>query len=280
MLREKRKIGEILIENGFITKEMLAEALEYQKKFGGNITQYLVSSGYIDEMNLARCISDQFSCPYLPLWAYDISANIIALVPYQAAQKYWLLPVDKMANLLTIVMADPFDETAIAEVEKLTNCKVQRFVGLLSDIITAIERYYDIRIENAELRKGAKSAPLFIYDKEYAGIERRRSIRINANITIHFPVQDEYREAHTKDVSMHGLLFQSDKALPMGAFIVLQIELPGRSSPCPIAAVAQVVRVVPLGEKKFDIGVNIIKIPRDDLNRIMRHALSVRSDQT
>ncbi|MCX5686657.1 MAG: PilZ domain-containing protein [Candidatus Omnitrophica bacterium] len=278
MQREKRKIGEILINSGFITKEMLAEALEYQKKCGGNVTQYLVSSGYIDEMNLARCISDQFNCPYLPLWAYDIPADIIALVPYQIAQKYWLLPVDKMANLLTVVMADPFDETAISEVEGLTNCKVQPFVGLLSDIIKAIERYYDVRIQNAELRKAKKSAPLFVYGKEYAGIERRRSVRINANIVVHFPAQNEYREAHTKDVSMHGLLFQSNRALPMGAFIVLQIELSKELSPYPIAAVAQVVRVMPIGEKKFDIGVNIIKIPKDDLDRIIRYALSVRSD--
>lgn len=276
--REKRKIGEILIDNGFITNDMLAEALEYQRKFGGNVTQYLVSSGYIDEMSLARCISDQFNCPYLPLWAYDIPADIIALVPYQVAQKYWLLPVDKMANLLTVVMADPFDETAISEVERLTNCKVQPFVGLLSDIIKSIERYYNVRIESAEIRKTKKTAPLFIYNEEYAGIERRRSIRVNANIAIHFPVQEEYRKARTKDFSMHGLLFQSGVALPIGAFIVLQIELPKEFSPYPIAAVAQVARVVSVGEKKFDIGVNLIKIPKDDLDRIMRHALSIRSD--
>ena len=277
-MKEKKKIGEILIENGLITKDMLAEALEYQKKFGGNITQYLISSGYVDEANLARCISDQFRCPYLPLWAYDIPGNIISLIPCAVAQKYWLIPVDKMTNLITVVMADPSDEGAIAEVEKLTKSKVQPFVGLLSDIVKAIEHYYDVHVENKELKKGIKSAPLFICSKEYAGAERRRSVRINANITIHFAVQDEFKKAQTKDVSMHGLLFESTSALPIGALIFIQFHLPKEASAYPIAAVAQVARVVPFGEKNFDIGVNIIKIPKEDLDKIIRYALSVRPD--
>lgn len=275
MIPHKKKIGEILIENALITKDMLDEALSHQKKYGGNITQYLISSGKIDENKLAMCISTQFGCPYLPLWAYDIAPEIIALIPFNAAEKYWLVPLDKIGNIITIVMADPFDEGAIGEVERITGCKVQPFVGILSDIIKAIERYYNAKISGSGLKKTKGTAPLFIDTKGYAGVERRRSVRINAKISVHFPIQDEYKRTKTKNVSMHGLLFESRSAFPIDAYIILDIELPKEVNPYPIAAIAQVKRVIPIGEKGYDIGVELVKIPKDDLDKIMRYAMSI-----
>ena len=98
----RRKIGEILIANGLITKKALDEALAHQKLHGGNVTQYLIAHDYLKEEDLAKCISVQFGYPYLPLRAYDIPANIIKLVPVEIVKKYWLIPVDKIQNIITV----------------------------------------------------------------------------------------------------------------------------------------------------------------------------------
>ena len=278
MATKKHKIGEILIDNNFIAREMLDEALEHQKKFGGNITQYLIAYGYIKEEDLAKCISQQFGHPYLPLRAYDIPREIIELVPSSVAERYWLIPVDKIENIITIVMANPLDEEAIKEVEAITRCTVQPFVGIFSDIIKAIEHYYNISIEDESLKKDKKAAPLFIYTKNYAGLEHRRSVRIKTNIEVHFPAQDVYKKAATKDVSMHGLLFESQNILPIGSYIVLEIDLPKDHSPYPIAAVVQVVRVMPLANKRFDVAVKIVKMEKDDADKTIRYAMSARQD--
>ncbi len=276
MLAKKRKIGEILIENNFITKEVLNEALEYQKKFGSNITQYLVAYGYVTEEEVAKCITQQFGYPYLPLRAYDIPKQILKLVPSDTAEKYWLIPVDKIGNIITIVMADPFDEEALREVEKVTKCKVQPFVGILSDIIKAIERHYNISIEDVNLIRGSKAAPLFISTGAYKGLEHRKSIRLKANITVHFPAQDLYRKAKTKNVSRHGFLFESNNVLPIGSYVVLEIDLPKEFCPYPIAAVVQVLRVTPLQNKRFDIAVKTINLAKEDSDKIIKYALTLR----
>ncbi len=274
MLAKKRKIGEILIENNFITQKMLDEALAYQKKFGGSITQYLIAYGYVTEENVAKCLSQQFGYPYLPLRAYDIPKDIIKLVPSDIAERYWLIPVDKIENIITVVMADPLDEDAIKEIEEKTHCKAQPFVGVLSDIIKAIEHYYGVAIENTDLAKSGKSAPLFISTKMYKGLEHRKSIRLKARVTIHFPAQDLYKKSQTKDISMHGFLFESQNILPIGSFLVLEIDLPPEVSPYPIAAVVQVIRVVPLPNKRFDIGVKTINMSKDDAEKIVSYALA------
>lgn len=272
---KKNKIGEILIENKFITKEILDEALEYQARFGGNVTQYLINYDYIKEEDLAKCISLQFGYPYLPLRAYDIPRQIIELVTPSIAERYWLIPIDRMGNIITVVMADPLDEEATSEVERMTSCKVQPFVGILSDIIKAIERYYNVHIRDINPKREGRT-PLFIYTKNYAGIEHRESVRIKANVEVHFPLQDKYRMSETKDFSRHGFLFESQNILPIGSFIVMEIDLPKDISPYPIAAVVKVVRVVPLDNDKFDIGVRTVSISKEDSDKIMRYAIGSR----
>jgi len=271
MKSKKRKIGEVLLENKLITPEILKEALDYQSKYGGGLTQYLIAYGYINEEELAKCISAQFGYPYLPLRVYDIPDEIIKLVPVDVAERYWLVPVDRIKNILTVVMSDPLDEDAIKEVERISGYSVQPFVGLLSDIIKAIEYYYNIIIEDDRLKKH-KLAPLFINVNGYKGFERRKSVRLKTFLDIHFPVQDLYKKSSTKDISLHGLLFESDNILPINSYVVIQINLPKDFCPTPLATVAQIARVIPLKNNKFDIGVKIIRMPKEDVNMLLRYA--------
>jgi len=271
MKPKTKKIGEILLENGYITKDILAEAIGYQSKFGVGLTQYLIAYGYINEEELARSISEQFHFPYLPLRVYNIPEQIISLVPVDIAEKYWLIPIDKVENILTLVMSNPLDEEAIKAVEKTTRCKAQPFIGILSDIIKAIEKYYHVVIEDKKIKEG-KTAPLFIDVVGYKGFERRRSIRIKARIDIHFPAQNTYQKTEIKDVSAKGFLFESGKALPMGAYVALEINLPEEFSLIPIAAVVQVARIVRLANGKFDIGARLLKIPKEDMQTIIAYA--------
>lgn len=268
---KKKRIGQILLERKFVTGDMLNEALEYQEKFGGGITQYLLAFGYISEGDLAQCVCSQFGFPYIPLKVYSIQDEIIKLIPVDIAEKYWLMPMDRVGDVLTVVMADPLDTRAIEEVEVITGCKVQPFVGILSDIIEGIERYYNISIEDKKLR-GKRVAPLFIDTKAYKGPERRKSIRLRAKIDIYFPSKGQYKKSKTKNVSSNGFLFESEDILPAGSYMALQIDLPEEFCPLPIAAVVQVIRVTTLENKRFDIGIRFVRIPKEDLKLILEYA--------
>lgn len=168
-------------------------------------------------------------------------------------------------------MVDPIDSEAIEELEKTTGCKVQAFVGIISDIIHAIEQYYKVRIKNQEGKK-KELLPLVIRTKNYRGFDRRKSVRLKVESEIHFPDQEQYKKSKIKDISSHGFLFESENILPIGAYTILQINLPKEFSPSPISVVVQIARVVPLAEKGFDIGAKIVKIPQEDLQIILRYA--------
>jgi len=269
---KRKKIGQILLERKLITQDILDEALKCQHKTGIGVTQYLLSAKYIREEDLAKCICAQFGFPYLPLEAYEIPQEVIQLIPKDLAQKYWLIPIDKIDNVLTVVMADPIDVDAIKEVEEKTGYRIQPFVGLISDIVKAIEGYYHLTIKNGY--KHDHEAALSLGNDRYDGSERRRSVRLNAKIDIHFPLQEEYRKSQTKNISFHGFLFQSEKALPLGSYVVLQINLPREVSLSPISAVVKIVRVTQLSARAFDIGAETVKIREEDARLMIQHARS------
>ncbi|MEI8349682.1 MAG: PilZ domain-containing protein [Candidatus Omnitrophota bacterium] len=268
---KKKKIGQILLEHKLITEDILKEALHYQSKSGIGVTQYLLTAKYIKEEDLAKCICAQFGFPYLPLEAYAIPQDIIRLIPQDLVQKYWLIPIDKIDNVITVVMADPADTDAIREVEEKTGYRIQPFVGLISDIIKAIENYYHITITPGA-GKSDHGVAISLDDDRYDGSERRRSVRLNAKIDIHFPLQEQYRRSQTKNISFHGFLFQSEKVLPVGSYVVLQIDLPKEVSVSPISAVVKIVRVTQLSEHAFDIGVETVKIREEDARLVIQHA--------
>jgi len=268
---KKQKIGEVLLAHNLISKDVLDKAVEYQAKIGGNVTQYLLAYGHIDEGDLAQCLCTQFSIPYLPLTSYKVPEEIIKLVPVDLAEKFWLIPIDRVDNFLTVVMADPLDIKAIKEVEEVTGCKVQPFVGVLSEIMEALKVYYNVVIEEDE-KQSKRRIPFFIDTNTYQGIERRNSLRFKAQIGISYPVENQYKESQTKDVSRSGFLFESDSPLPVGSLITLQVDLPKDYSHLPIAVVVQVVRVEPLKNDKYAVGVKMIKISKEELNAIIEYA--------
>ena len=137
-----KQLGELLIDFGVINQNQLEKALEAQKTKGGLIGELLVEMGFAKEEDIAQALTVQYGFPYLPLSSYEISTEIVNIIPVKIARQYLLIPIDKIGNNLTLVMANPLNAKAVEEVETICGCSVQVFVSTSSDIKKAIEKYY------------------------------------------------------------------------------------------------------------------------------------------
>ncbi len=137
-----KRIGELLIERGCITRKQLDEGLEYAKAHGGLLGQALVQLGYVTEEEVALALTAQYGFPYLPLESYEIDLDLPTMVPEATARQYCLIPVDRIGNALTLAMADPSNVEIVREIELRTKCVVQPCVSTPSEIGRAIERHY------------------------------------------------------------------------------------------------------------------------------------------
>jgi len=137
-----KQLGELLVERGVLTPAQLEKALKVQKEKAGLIGQILVGLGYVSEEEIAQALTVQYGFPYLPLESYDITPEVIKLIPENVARQYNLIAVDKIEDLVTIAMSNPLNVQAVEDIELITKCKIQVFVSTMTDITNAIKKSY------------------------------------------------------------------------------------------------------------------------------------------
>jgi type IV pilus assembly protein PilB len=148
MVNTMKKIGEILIDHGTLTQKQLIEALERQKKEPGRlIGELLIEMGYVTEEDIVVALATQYHIPYLPIANFTLDELIAKSIPKELIQKYLCVPLDRIGNLLTVVMADPTNENSIAEIETATGCKVQTFVATATEIANVVRQYYGLDVK-------------------------------------------------------------------------------------------------------------------------------------
>ena len=140
----KKKLGEILLKSGLITEAQIEEALDKQRKTGERLGSTLVELGYITEEKIIASLGEQLGVPHIDLDSYDIKPEILKIVPVAIAERYQLIPLEKVDKRLTVAVADPLNVFGIDEVKRITKCEVSPVVCSESALKKAIINYYYI----------------------------------------------------------------------------------------------------------------------------------------
>lgn len=135
-------IGEILIQRRRITRQQLEAALQVQREKGGIIGEILVSLGMLDERDIIVALVIQCGLPYIAVNKYAIDPQTVRLIPKDVAQKEKVIALDRIGEVLSVVMCNPLSEDKKVHLEKLTNCRIATFISTRSEIEEAIARNY------------------------------------------------------------------------------------------------------------------------------------------
>ena len=138
----QKLLGELLLESKLITKQQIEEGLRVQKEKGGLIGQILVGLKFTTEAVIAQSLTAQYGFPYLPLTNYEVDPVVVKIIPEHVAKQYELIAVDRVGNILTLVMTNPLNVQAIEDVEMITKLTPQVFVSTATDINKAIAENY------------------------------------------------------------------------------------------------------------------------------------------
>ena len=138
----RKKIGEILIEEKLITEEQLSEALETQRLTGQKVGQILIDKGFIKENVLYKVLADKLGCKYVDLENYEINANVVTKISQTLAQKHKAVPIDIENNKLKVAMSEPTNIIAIDDIMLYTNMKVVVYLASERQITAVINKYF------------------------------------------------------------------------------------------------------------------------------------------
>ncbi|MGE4285898.1 MAG: GspE/PulE family protein [Phycisphaerae bacterium] len=111
---------------------------------GKKLGEILIEKGYIDQNQLNIALAAQRGMDFTDITGMEINPEILSTVPAQMANTYRLIPVefDNASKSLTIAIDDPNNFRATDELSNLMGYKVKAVVTPTSAISQALERYY------------------------------------------------------------------------------------------------------------------------------------------
>ena len=138
----KDKIGKILIDQGFITKEQLEIALKEQKKRNNKdkIGKILLEKKFLTEEELVNALSFKLGIPIVDLNRYEINKEILEILPLEMIKKYRAIPINRLGNTLIVAMEDPTDLNAINDIRFYTNYNIDVVIATPSAIDNIIKK--------------------------------------------------------------------------------------------------------------------------------------------
>ena len=146
-----RRIGQILVDLGFLSDERLAMLLEEQHQRPGEMFgQIAISMGFITEEQLVQGLAEQMGMQVVSLADAVVQPEVLTQITEPMANLYRIIPLTFEDNVLTIAMCDPQKLTIIDELRSFLGCDIRAMVASEKDITRALERYYAIGSESVE----------------------------------------------------------------------------------------------------------------------------------
>ena len=139
---EKIRLGDVLLAQKAISQEQLKTALEQQKKSGRKLGRVLIEQGFVNDEQICEAISRQLNIPYVNLKFYNFSQDLVRRLPEAQARRFRaILLEDRRSNML-VGMADPTDLFAYDELGRILQREIEVAVVSEALLLQTIDRIY------------------------------------------------------------------------------------------------------------------------------------------
>lgn len=143
----RKRIGELLLERGAISKEQLDSGLAAQKRTRQRLGVTLIQQGVLSEIQLAQVLAQSLSLATVDLTQVQVDWSAVHMLRSRFCETHELFPfaIDGKGTQnkrLLVAMSDPLNQPATEEIEFTTGLQVNPYVSTHSQVRGAILRYY------------------------------------------------------------------------------------------------------------------------------------------
>lgn len=125
-MRKNLRIGEILEDKGYVTREQMDQALAYQKENRGKrVGQILIELGFVTENQVLEALADRLQLEIVDVAKLTVDLKVVGKVSRDLAEKNLILPVAEKDHIILLVTNDPLNYFALEEVRQQTGCQLQ-----------------------------------------------------------------------------------------------------------------------------------------------------------
>ena len=138
-----QRLGDILVQEGLLTREKLSQALAEQRGTGMPLGFVLIKLGLVPEIEVTRIVARQLRVPAVDLTRFEVDTRIVKLIPADVAKRHVVLPLKREGRTLTVAMANPADQVLIQELRFITRYDLFPVFAGEFTLRNLIDKYYD-----------------------------------------------------------------------------------------------------------------------------------------
>lgn len=142
MQRSNLKLGELLLYSGKIDNQQLKLAVEEQEISTKKLGEILVEKGWVSASDIVEALEYQLGFERIDLSKYNINVEYVTMIPESIARRYNVIAVDQKEDKLVVAMVDPLDFFAMDDIKLYTKMEIEPIIGTNEEIIQLIDRYY------------------------------------------------------------------------------------------------------------------------------------------
>jgi type IV pilus assembly protein PilB len=207
-----RPLGQILLDEGIVTREQLDRAIQMQQRSGGHLGRIVIELGIVGEQQMARALAIQWGMSSIDLSSASVEPEAVKVIPQHLALRHKVLGVERTARRLKLAIADPLNVVALDDVRLVTGLEIEPVIAPEEEISAAIGRHYagdiDLMDEAArsaagvELEIGEDRGEEVSLDRLRTMVEEAPVVRL-VNLMINQAISDGASDIHIEPHKRH-----------------------------------------------------------------------------
>lgn len=154
----RKKMGEVLVDEGLVKDEQVQEALRRQRATGEGFGEVLVLMGFVSETDIARTLVKQSGLPYIDASKYRINKDGITAMPAELMWQNQFVVLDKIGKTLLVAISNVLSPEIFEKMEKVSGSQIFVYVSTSAQVQQALEKNVPINGKMQDAKAAPKAA--------------------------------------------------------------------------------------------------------------------------
>ncbi|MCF7364324.1 MSHA biogenesis protein MshE [Vibrio diazotrophicus] len=142
-IKLRKRLGDLLVEEGIVTDEQIGQALSAQKNTGRKLGDTLIELGFLSEQQMLSFLSQQLAIPLIDLSRATVDIDAVQLLSEVHARRLRALVIGRNGDTLRVAMSDPADLFAQESLlNQLSQYSFEFVIAPEKQLVDGFDRYY------------------------------------------------------------------------------------------------------------------------------------------
>ena len=131
-----------MVNENLLTNEQVDEAINFKNENRCHFGAACIELGFLTERQVMEVLGIQLYMPVIRISNFNIDSEALEFIPKDRARRLKVIPLFVIEDTLTVATAEPLNITAVDEIRKMSNKRIQMVLAKEKNIELAIDRSY------------------------------------------------------------------------------------------------------------------------------------------